>query len=109
MLRPTPGHTTADAVRRRLGRPDYATDDGSFFGYLMESFLEPGGVEIYEGEKPKGPTYSKVIRNLLVMEFDHNGVLRRYKSKRVPEDAIPSDYFALIARPRGASIKRTHD
>ena len=96
-LRPRAGYTSADDVRRALGPPDYMSDDQAFFGYLLEHFRDPGGLELYEGQKPKGATYSEVSRALLVMRFGPDGVLRRYRSRHIPEDAVPSERFMQIA------------
>src|SRR5690242_12228549 len=80
VLRPRAGSTTADAVRRLVGAPDYSTDDGRVVAYLLEQVRAPAGVEVYDGSKPEGPTYNKVSRELLVMQFDPDGVLRLQKS-----------------------------
>ena len=96
-LHPRAGHTSADDVRHALGPPDYTSDDQAFFGYLLEHFRDPGGLEIYDGQKPKGATYSEVSRALLVMQFGPDGVLRRYKSRWIPEDAVPSERFMQMA------------
>jgi hypothetical protein len=98
VLRPRAGSTTADAVRRLVGAPDYATGNGRFAAYLLERFHAPAGVEVYDGSKPQGPSYNKVLRGLLVMEFDADGVLRRQKSFRVRADAVPSDRFESVVQ-----------
>jgi hypothetical protein len=98
VLRPRAGATTADAVRRLVGAPDYATDDGRFAAYLLEQVRAPAGVEVYDGSKPQGPTYNNVRRELLVMQFDAGGVLRRQRSFRVRADAVPSERFESVVR-----------
>jgi len=101
VLRPRAGSTTVDAVRRLMGTPDYATDDGSFVAYLVEQFHAPAGVEVYDGSKPEGPTYNKVLRELLVMQFGADGVLRRQKSFKVRADAVPSERFEWVVQRWG--------
>ena len=98
LLRPRAGVTTADDFRRVVGTPDYATDDGLFAAYLLEQFRASGGLEVYDGSKPKGPTYRDVVRTLLVVQFSKDGVLARRKSVRIPSEVVPSERFFEIAR-----------
>ena len=97
VLHPRAGTTTAEAVRGALGPADYVTEDGRFYGYLVERFRATGGLELYGGRKPVGPTYRRVSRDLLVLQFDADGVLRRRGTVGVPEDGVPSSYFEVTA------------
>jgi hypothetical protein len=91
------GKTAADDVLRLLGPPDYETDDQRIISYLVEHYQAPGGVEVYDGTKPNGPAYTRVQRKLVIMQFGPDGILRRHKSRRIPEDAIPSEAFRSIS------------
>jgi hypothetical protein len=99
VLRPRVGHTTEDEVRRVLGAPEYTAGDGSFFGYVIEYFHAPGGPEWYlvEDDEPDCPDYTEILRDMVVMQFRPDGVLQRYRLKRVPDDAIPGEYFERVA------------
>jgi hypothetical protein len=81
-LRLREGKTTVDEVRQVMGGADYLNEDRTFVAYYWETIGTPqplGGIT----DADDFDSMRKYTRNVLALRFDEQGVLERYRHRRL--------------------------